>query len=60
MEQGDPSSIAHARHLRQHFSKSADDAGGSTPADPQEVADGFYLRYSRYTITHNPVAQMQR
>ena len=55
MEQGDPSLIAHARHLRQHFSKSADDAGGSTPADPQEVADRIFICATQDTPLHNPV-----
>ncbi len=55
MEQGDPALIAHARHLRQHFSNSADNAGGETPADPQEVADRIFVCATQETPLHNPV-----
>jgi NAD(P)-dependent dehydrogenase (short-subunit alcohol dehydrogenase family) len=55
MEEGDEQLVAHARRLRQHFSNSADAAGGSTPADPQEVADRIFVCATQDTPLHNPV-----
>ena len=55
MDEGDEQLVAHARRLRQHFSNSADAAGGSTPADPQEVADRIFVCATQDTPLHNPV-----
>lgn len=57
MEKGDAQLVAHARYLRQHFSKSADNAGGSEPADPQEVADRIFICATQDTPLHNPVGK---
>lgn len=55
MEEGDEQLVAHAQRLRQHFSNSADASGGSTPADPQEVADRIFVCATQDTPLHNPV-----
>lgn len=57
MEEGDAELVAHARALRQHFTNSADNAGGGTPADPQEVADRIFICATQDTPLQNPVGK---
>ena len=57
MQSGDEALVAHAQHLRQHFTNSANNAGGSTPADPQEVADRIFACATQDTPVHNPVGK---
>ena len=45
------------RALRQHFTNSADNAGGGTPADPQEVADRIFICATQDTPLQNPVGK---
>lgn len=57
MQSGDAALVAHAQHLRQHFTNSANNAGGTAPADPQEVADRIFLCATQDTPVHNPVGK---